>query len=346
MQERMQAARAESQGEQTARSASPVRTEGADVFGAIVQAMSKEERAKLQDPKLDQRARFGLIIKAIEEKPELEKALGKQLEQRDRFSQQFTETQVRAMNNGREMSGAELFKNGFELHSHTSAVTNWDDGEEVRQVYYPEICEKVKELTGATHTFCANHLRRNSDLSGVMAKLFGVATAPIESVHNDFTSIYGDALIRSFEQEDGVTFGNVDEMKAAGVTEEVMRNSRLVMVNTWRSVSDEPLQRNPLAVCDVRTVGLDELVASRLGGNADSLEVYSSMFSPEHEWYYYPEMNKDEVLMILTYDSAMTPFVPTLHTSFSVPGMPEDAPARRSCEARGWRRRSIGMFAV
>ena len=45
-------------------------------------------------------------------------------------------------------------------------------------------------------------------------------------------------------------------------------------------------------------------------------------------------MNKDEVLMILTYDSAMTPFVPTLHTSFSVPGMPEDAPARRSCEAR------------
>ena len=153
-------------------------------------------------------------------------------------------------------------------------------------------------------------------------------------MHNDFTNIYGDALIRSFEQEDGVTFGNVDEMKAAGVTEEVMRNSRLVMVNTWRSVSDEPLQRNPLAVCDVRTVGLDELVASRLGGNADSLEVYSSMFSPEHEWYYYPEMNKDEVLMILTYDSAMTPFVPTLHTSFSVPGMPEDAPARRSCEAR------------
>ena len=103
-------------------------------------------------------------------------------------------------------------------------------------------------------------------------------------MHNDFTNIYGDALIRSFEQEDGVTFGNVDEMKAAGVTEEVMRNSRLVMVNTWRSVSDEPLQRNPLAVCDVRTVGLDELVASRLGGNADSLEVYSSMFSPEHEW--------------------------------------------------------------
>ncbi len=49
---------------------------------------------------------------------------------------------------------------------------------------------------------------------------------------------------------------------------------------------------------------------------------------------YYPEMNKDEVLMILTYDSAMSPFVPTLHTSFSVPGMPEDAPARRSCEAR------------
>ena len=149
-----QAARAESQSEQKARSASPVRTEGADVFGAIVQAMSKEERARLQDPKLDQRARFGLIIKAIEEKPELEKALGKQLDQRDKFSQQFTETQVRAMHNGREMSGAELFRNGFELHSHTSAVTNWDDGEEVRTVYYPEICERVRELTGATHTFC------------------------------------------------------------------------------------------------------------------------------------------------------------------------------------------------
>jgi hypothetical protein len=36
------------------------------------------------------------------------------------------------------------------------------------------------------------------------------------------------------------------------------------MVNTWRNVAPEPLVRNPLAVCDVRTVGLEELVANRL----------------------------------------------------------------------------------
>eukprot|EP00811_Abedinium_folium_P012086 NODE_21200_length_764_cov_5.012559.p5 GENE.NODE_21200_length_764_cov_5.012559~~NODE_21200_length_764_cov_5.012559.p5 ORF type:complete len:62 (-),score=23.98 NODE_21200_length_764_cov_5.012559:337-522(-) len=47
-----------------------------------------------------------------------------------------------------------------------------------------------------------------------------------------------------------------------------------------------------------------------------------------------PEMTKDEVLVIKTYDSEMHPFIPTLHTAFDDPKTPQDAPERTSIDAR------------
>jgi hypothetical protein len=310
---------------------------GGDLFKPVLEAMSSERRAALEALE-SPRERFGMLLKEMQARPELMAGLEKQLEQRDRFAERFTQKETMVVRDGRALGAAGgdgLFATGFTLLRHEASVRDWNDGEEVREIYYPEICELVKAQTGATHAFCANHLRRNSDLGDVVSKLFGVATAPIQSVHNDFTAVYGEEVLRSFESGGGgAGFGNVEEMKAAGVTPELMRSSRLLMVNTWRSVSPEPLARNPLAVCDVRTVGLEELVANRLGGNADSLEVYGSMFNPDHEWYSYAGMNQDEVLLIKTFDSEMQPFVPTLHTSFEIPDTAEDAPARRSCEAR------------
>ena len=59
--------------------------------------------------------------------------------------------------------------------------------------------------------------------------------------------------------------------------------------------------------------------------------------SPDHSWWYYPNMQPDEVMLILTYDSAAAPFVPTLHCAFDDPTSPaatEEGAQRESIEAR------------
>jgi len=64
-------------------------------------------------------------------------------------------------------------------------------------------------------------------------------------------------------------------------------------------------------------------------------EVYQTAFNPDHRWYYFPEMARDEALLIKCYDSmedGRARF--TAHTAFDDPTTPPDAPPRESIEAR------------
>ena len=65
-----------------------------------------------------------------------------------------------------------------------------------------------------------------------------------------------------------------------------------------------------------------------------AIEIYQSSHNPEHRWFYFPKMHKEEVLMFKTYDSAMSPFMPTLHSAFDDPECPERASLRESIEVR------------
>ena len=135
-------------------------------------------------------------------------------------------------------------------------------------------------------------------------------------------------------------------MKEAGITAAELDNSRLIMINTWRNISEHPLTRSPLGVCDATTVSTDDFCRSSVGaagklgqasggmGGDAVLDFYSSTFNPAHQWYWYPKMTNAEVLLIKTFDSALSPFRPGLHSAFDDDDTPDDAPERQSCEAR------------
>jgi hypothetical protein len=58
-------------------------------------------------------------------------------------------------------------------------------------------------------------------------------------------------------------------------------------------------------------------------------------WNPAHSWYYYPEMSRDEALLIKTFDSARDGRARrSIHTAFSNPLAPPGAPARESIESR------------
>ena len=92
--------------------------------------------------------------------------------------------------------------------------------------------------------------------------------------------------------------------------------------------------------CDKRTVSEKELIPTDLfnyiGDEPQGLtvEIYQSAHNKNHKWYFYPKMNRDEVLMFKTYDSLDKPFLPTLHSAFDDPSLKKKTSPRESIEVR------------
>ena len=63
-------------------------------------------------------------------------------------------------------------------------------------------------------------------------------------------------------------------------------------------------------------------------------ETYHISFNPRHEWFYFPEMTRNEALVFKVFDSDTSVTEFTAHTSFEDPNTPPDAPFRESIETR------------
>lgn len=248
--------------------------------------------------------------------------------------------------NARLLTDASLDGCGFQLERHTSRVTDWEDDRQLVDIYYPEINDLVTRVTGATHAFSNNHLRRQTEPetggNGPLARLMAQSRGAVQTVHNDFADSYGEGIIRTIANggmPHTQTFGLTEAMMKAGVSEAELRQSRILVVNTWRSVGPEPLQRLPLAIADRRSVKRSCLRSSLIGKVPSGqprggIDVYTARHDPGHQWYFYPEMTRDEVLLWKGYDSAEVPGQPSLHSAFDDRNTPPDAPERLSVEVR------------
>jgi hypothetical protein len=124
--------------------------------------------------------------------------------------------------------------------------------------------------------------------------------------------------------------------------------SRFIASSLWRPFSQPP-QDWPLAVCDGTSVGDDEGIPNvmvRLAElpdpdnipahceDEDKLPAASIFyFSPKHRWWYFPDMTRDEVLLVKFHDSDHSKAWRTPHTSFRDPRVQNAAP-RESIEFR------------
>ncbi|HTR36994.1 MAG TPA: CmcJ/NvfI family oxidoreductase [Bryobacteraceae bacterium] len=125
---------------------------------------------------------------------------------------------------------------------------------------------------------------------------------------------------------------------------------RFIASSCWRAFSDPP-QDWPLAVCDGRSVRADEGTANVMVV-VDALPSREAMygplagedampsasvfhFNPNHRWWYFPDMTRDEVLLLKFFDSDQSRAWRTPHTAFHDPTYP-DATTRRSIEFRSF----------
>ena len=210
---------------------------------------------------------------------------------------------------------------GFALVRHPTAVVNFYDEAEVRAVYYPEVERLVKQATGAVRVLVFDHNVR----CGPMAKegLNG-AREPVRFAHNDYTAKSGPQRVRDL----------------LGDEAEALLKNRVVFINVWRPIRG-PVEEAPLAVCDAQSMRLADFVPTDLKYRDRTGEVYSVAFNPEHRWFYFPRMERDEALLLKCYDSSLDGRARwTAHTAFDDPTSPPNAAPRESIEAR-----TIAFFA-
>jgi hypothetical protein len=95
------------------------------------------------------------------------------------------------------------------------------------------------------------------------------------------------------------------------------------------------VQDVPLAVCDAQSMAGEDFLACDLKFTDRTGEIYMITHRSTHRWFYFPDMQRNEALLLKGYDSlddGRARF--TAHTGFDNPSAPPDAAARESIETR------------
>jgi hypothetical protein len=238
-----------------------------------------------------------------------------------------TETHVVPVRDGRGVQDSfRLDVQGFEIADHRSAVADFGDQTELETVYVPEVCRFVQERLGADQV-----LSRGWELRRSVAPGEHGAQPPAAGVHVDYApdhvpGMVARAYARSFP--DGPGF------------------RRAVVTSTWRVFSPPP-QDWPLALCDFRTLAAEDGAPTTAYfvdalpddpfGPVDHLRPVGSSWkvrhNPAHEWWYFPGMTRDEVLLIKLGDTDRSVAWAAPHAAFPDPAA-DGAVPRHSIEVR------------
>lgn len=259
-----------------------------------------------------------------------------------------------------------LDQNGFCRIDHAPEHIDYFDNSAILNVYYAQCEELVAEQTGAVRVIAFDHNLRARARKQAADLLKGDGANAVQEplitygVHNDYTLASAPRRVEQLAQPLGAN----DTLQARTnqpppiqphETEALLRG-RWMFVNVWRNVSLAPVERFPLALCDSAGVSADDLIVFEIRYSDRVGENYFARNSPSHNWHYFPELTRDEAVLIKCWDSRGDDFlgkletmrgwplppanaepVPatfSLHTGFVDPATREDAPDRESIEVR------------
>lgn len=211
----------------------------------------------------------------------------------------------------------DLDREGFSLVRHSTEVQDFYDNEEVSRVYYPEIQEFIRSITGAGTVIVFDHTIRIDDEEKQMRLK---VRAPVSGVHNDFTTDSAPQRVRDLLSKHDA---------------EIRLKKRYASINVWRPIQG-PVETKPLVICEYQSINDQDFVVAerhypdgRIGG------IYYLVYNSQQRWYYFPRMLRDEVVLLKCYDSLTDGTARwTAHGSFDDPNSPTDARPRESIEVR------------
>jgi hypothetical protein len=237
--------------------------------------------------------------------------------------------------NGRTVRTVGWQRCGFELMEHRSSVQDWDDEEQLQNIYHEEMAALATRLSGCSHAVISDHIVRNPERARLHQDY-----APIQFAHSDFTETYGDRIKEFYRAAPPQAQAG---LQRAGVSlQTVMSAARVMILQFWRNIGPRKMDL-PLAFCDAESVPRADLRGFRVDGYAggdfsfDTFGVAAPEISAAHRWFSFPELSRNEVVAFRTYDSQRAeqqqPFW-TPHCAYRDPDVPDGGPQRCSIEVR------------
>jgi hypothetical protein len=222
-----------------------------------------------------------------------------------------------AVRNGRPI--ADTFKldvHGFVFAKHETKVRDFADEAERTRVYDPEVRALIMKHSGAADVVVFDHTLRVSDEEGQKA----VGARPtVKGVHNDYTEKSAPVRLREI----------VGDAEA-----ERRLKKRWAIIQTWRPIRGR-VMIDPLGICDGRSIPRKGFIRVERRYQYRTGEVYHIAHDPAHEWFYFPQMERNEALVFKVFDSDTgKPSRFTAHSAFDDPATPAGAPPRESIETR------------
>lgn len=234
----------------------------------------------------------------------------------ERNLQKFDRRYVSINDGGGSPSMATLEREGFTLVPHASQVKDFEDHQQISDIYLPELRSLLLDKTGADRVEfpTSRGIVRHSPRSTVTE-----VTPPAHFPHVD-ASEQGllDILSRTYP----------DRPKNI---------RRWATYNIWRALSPSPLDI-PLALLDARTIRPQDLIPydSKFDDVSLNFEALILRHHPAHRWTYFSQITPNDVLLFKTYDSDPNAPRSVAHTAFTDPSCPPDAPPRKSFEIRAY----------
>ncbi len=205
-------------------------------------------------------------------------------------------------------------REGFALVPHATKVADLYDEAELKSAYYPETEALLKAETGASHVLIFDHTIRTSHQR---PRGVGLPREAVLRVHNDYTVTSGPQRVRDLWPDEA----------------EARLQKRFAIVNVWRPIVG-PLQQFPLALGDAASLHEEDILATDLIYPDRVGEIYSIAHNPAQRWFYFPEMSRDEVVLLKTFDSDPTVAQFSAHGAFADPNFPDPKVLRESIEIR------------
>ncbi|HYW59043.1 MAG TPA: CmcJ/NvfI family oxidoreductase [Xanthobacteraceae bacterium] len=218
--------------------------------------------------------------------------------------------------NGRNQgSDFTLDRDGFRFVRHDTKVGDFFDESEVRSTYYAEMEALVKAESGAARVVVFDHTLRTADEElREAAKIREV----VRRVHNDYTEWSGPQRVRDILPDEA----------------DALLRRRFAIVQVWRPIR-HPVETHPLAICDARSLSPADMVISERRYPNRVGQTYAVTYNPDHRWYWFPRMQRNEALVFKVYDSLDDGRARwSAHTAFDDPTSPPHARPRESIEIR------------
>lgn len=252
-----------------------------------------------------------------------------------------------------EMNGFELLDRPLE-----NDALDFFDHEQVVRKYYTE-CERIIGAHVGAKAYAFDHNIRSATGKKSKRRITGgqQVQGPAHVVHGDYTLYSAPQRLHDLATPPSGNDTLLSVLPAGQslisqdmVDQSIKSGGRFAIINLWRSIADEPVQTDPLALCDGKTVEPEDLVVFEIHYQDRIGENYFAKFADKHQFYFYPEMTRGEPMLIKQWDSegvlaqsagaqsdgsqVDAPCTFSFHSAFEDLSVPDDAPDRWSIEVR------------